>query len=340
MGKELAQYVRVRVTDLEEINLALFDFDRHNAIYYFVLNSSEEIYLRYGGRDAASAGSYLDLQSFEIALRKGLEEHREIRKQPERPKRKVEEFFAKDIVSLNREILAKNRCVECHLVADYEAVDLEKAGQLFKPRDMYRSPDIRTLGLNLNVPKGLEILEPTGVAKEAGIEPGDVISSLDQTRVLTFADLQYHLDQVDRKAKKLPLAVQRGGETVEVELTLPNEWWVTDLAHRHWSIEPQLYFESTPLNEAEKVRLSLPKEGFASRVNALSLDLMFNEAHELKVGDIITAVGGQQSDELTRDVMTHLRLRYQAGAEVELEVLREGKERKLSLKTGQLSFRK
>src|SRR6266446_1939909 len=76
LGKQLAQYVCVRITRMDDVDVALFDRDWNNAIYYFVMNADEQIYFRYGGRDSQSADTYLDLSSLELALRQGLELHR------------------------------------------------------------------------------------------------------------------------------------------------------------------------------------------------------------------------------------------------------------------------
>ena len=53
-GRLLSQYVLVRITRMDGIDLGLFDYDRHNTLYYFALNADEQIYLRYGGRAAES----------------------------------------------------------------------------------------------------------------------------------------------------------------------------------------------------------------------------------------------------------------------------------------------
>ena len=54
LGKQLSQYVCVRITRMDDVDIGLFDYDRNNAIYYFVMNADEQIYMRYGGRDSAS----------------------------------------------------------------------------------------------------------------------------------------------------------------------------------------------------------------------------------------------------------------------------------------------
>ena len=79
-GQLLSQYVCVRVPDMKGVDIGLFDYDRHNALYYFVMNADEHIYMRYGGRDETSPDAYLDLESLEIALQLGLEQHELYRK--------------------------------------------------------------------------------------------------------------------------------------------------------------------------------------------------------------------------------------------------------------------
>ncbi len=59
LGMLLSNFVRVRVTEMDDVDIGLFDRDWNNAIYYFLLNADEKIYMRYGGRDSASPGCSL-----------------------------------------------------------------------------------------------------------------------------------------------------------------------------------------------------------------------------------------------------------------------------------------
>src|SRR5262245_26488095 len=72
----MSQYVCVRITRMDGVDIGLFDYDRYNTLYFFILNADEQIYMRYGGRDADSQDSYLNLDSIELALEKGLELHK------------------------------------------------------------------------------------------------------------------------------------------------------------------------------------------------------------------------------------------------------------------------
>ena len=67
-GDLLKQYVTARIVRMNGIDIGLFDYDRYNTLYFFILNADEHIYMRYGGRDQRSPTTYLDLESLELAL--------------------------------------------------------------------------------------------------------------------------------------------------------------------------------------------------------------------------------------------------------------------------------
>ena len=75
--------------------------------------------MRYGGRDSASQDSYLNLDSLELALKKGLELHEDYQagkiKRAERPKP-----FSRENPLLVERTFARNVCVECHLIGDFQ----------------------------------------------------------------------------------------------------------------------------------------------------------------------------------------------------------------------------
>ncbi len=336
----MSHYVLARVTTLTGIDIALFDFDRHNALYYFILNAEEHIYLRYGGRDAASAMTYLNLDSLELALRQGLEQHALYEAgqlpQPAKP----EPLYPKDIRSLNEAVIKRGHCVECHLVGDYRVTEREAAGTLNKLTDMFVYPDIRTLGIALDVPKGLRVAEANRHAGEAGMKAGDVITAFNGHAVITFGDLQYRLQQVPRTASSVGLTISRDGETHSIEITLPSQWWVTDLTHRYWTVDPLVFFKAVPLTAEAKTELKLPANGFASEVTEVDIDALLEGAHDLEEGDWIVSVNGEQEDSLTQDVITHIKLRHRAGDELKLGVIRAQQEIILPLKTKRQRFRK
>ena len=340
LGKQLDQYVCVRITRLDNIDQGLFEHDRNNAIYFYALNADEQIYLRYGGRDAPSAETYLQQDSLVLALQQGLQLHRrylsgDLAKVP-RPK----PIMPRSIPLLVKRTFDNGQCVECHLVQDFQNMHKELDGTLDTLTDLYKSPDIKTLGIFLDVPLGLVVRSAKLAAIAAGMESGDRITTLNGTPVYTFADLQYRYDKVNRQATQIELTVERGDKAVKLTIDLPIRWWWTDLRFRQSSIDPRLYFEDKPLTAEDKKRLGLNPNGFASEVKYVSDFAKVMQAHELKLGDVIFAVDGVDSDPLAHTAELYLKLRKAVGSEVTLDVLRAGQRLKMPLKSSRMSFRK
>ena len=339
-GKLLNQYVCVRVTRMDDVDIALFERDWINTLYYFILNSDEQIYMRYGGRDARGPETYLDLTSIELALQKGLDLHHKYQ-QGELPKiERPKPRFPKEIPPLVERTFAKNQCVECHLIGDFDLVDREQKGTLDKVSQMYRWPDIRTLGIELDVPKGLVVKEAKDAAQVAGMKPGDLIAKLDGSAVWTYGDLQYRYDKVPRDATQVKITVDRAGKQMDFPILLRERWWLTDLRFRQLSVDPRSEFESKPLTEAEKRKYDLPASSFAAEVTRIGGFAQMLKVHELNVGDVVFAVDGVGSDALANTPELYIKLRKTAGDTVTVDVIRDGKRMKFAVRTQRMYFRK
>src|SRR5713226_1810635 len=224
---------------MDNVDIGLFDYDRNNTLYYFILNADEQIYMRYGGRDSESPDTYLDLSSIELALQQGLELHRRYQRGELKPAERPKPLYPRDIPLLVERTVGRGACVECHLIGDYQNIQREQDGALDKLTHLYRSPDIKTLGIYLDVPKGLVVKEAKGAVEAAGMKPGDRITALNGTPVWSFGDLQYYYDKVDRRSKQVRIAVARGAEQADLSVALPERWWWTDLGFRQATIDPR-----------------------------------------------------------------------------------------------------
>ena len=325
---------------MDRVNLALFDHDKYNTLYFYAMNADEQIYLRYGGRDSSGHTAYLDLDSLALALQQGLELHEKYKAGDLPAKPKPDAIYPTDFPLLMQRTLGAGRCVECHLIADFRNQQRELDGIGDRRAYMYRSPDIKRVGIRLDVPRGLIVGEASGAAAAAGVRAEDLITHIEDERVYTFGDLQYHYDRLDRDAKQVHLVVERDGEQNAVTVELPPYWWFGNLSYRQWTIEPRVYFESQPLTPAEKRALDLPEEGFASRVTEVEGIAALMGAHNLEEGDIVYSVDGEHRDEHADRVELHIKLRKQSGADVELGVIRDGERTTMPLKTARMSFRK
>ena len=340
LGKLLEQYVCVRITRMDDVDVGLFDRDWNNAVYFFALNAEEQIYFRYGGRDSASPDTYLDLHSLQAALGEGLGMHRRYLGGELKLPTRAQAFFPRQIPLLVQRTFAQRQCVECHLIGDFQNIQREQAGTLDKVTHLYRSPDIKTIGIFLDVPKGLVVKEARDAALAAGMKAGDRITALEGTAVLTFGDLQYRYDKVDRKADKIRITVDRRGSAVELTVGLPPRWWWTDLRFRQSSVDPRLDFEDRALTDEEKRKLGLPPDGFASQVKHVAELAKALKTHDLRLGDVIAAVNGVERDEQANTAELYLKLHVRAGDSAMLDVIRDGQRTKMQLNTHILSFRK
>jgi hypothetical protein len=340
LGKQLSQYVCARVVRMDDVNVGLFERDWNNAIYFFMLNADEQIYMRYGGRDSASPDTYNNMESLELALKQGLELHHKYLagewKAPEKPK----PLYPREMPLLVERTFARHACVECHLIGDFQNIQREQDGALDKPAHLYRSPDIKTIGIYLDVPKGLVVKEAKGAVAAAGMRAGDRIATWDGTPVWTFGDVQYRYDKVDRRAKELRIGVERDGRAMDVAVALPPRWWWTDLTFRQSSVDPRTDFSDRPLTGEEKAKLGLKADGFASEVKYVAEFAKMRGSHELKVADVIVAVDGVERDEFANTADLFLKLRKKAGDAAVLDVIRDGKRVQMRLQTHVLSFRK
>ena len=216
----------------------------------------------------------------------------------------------------------------------------ELDGTLDKVKHMYRWPDIRTIGIQLDVPKGLLVKAASGAAQGAGMRAGDRIAGLDGTSVWTFGDLQYYFDKVDRKAKRVTITVERDGKPADLAIALPERWWYTDIRFRQMTIDPRVFFDSRPLTVEEKTKHGFDAGGFASEVKHVDMFAEAVKSHALKVGDVVFGVDGVERDEIANTAELFIKLRKKAGDGVTLDVLRNGKRMQMTLKTYRMSFRK
>jgi hypothetical protein len=325
---------------MDDIDIGLFDYDRNNTLYFFILNADEHIYMRYGGRDSVSPDSYLNLESLEVALEQGLDLHRRYQKGEMQKAQRPKPLFPREIPLLVERTFARNNCVECHLIGDYQNLHREQDGTLDKMTHLFRSPDLKTIGIHLDVPKGLVLKAANGTAQAAGMKAGDRITALNGTPVWTFGDLQYRYDKVPRRDQQVRMTVDRAGKPIELTIPLPPRWWLTDLRFRQSSVDPRTYFESRPLSEAEKQTHGLKADGFASVVTHVSSFAEMMKSHELRAGDIVVAVNGIERDDDANTVELFIKLRTTAENTVKLDVLRDGKRLQMPLKTFRMSFRK
>ncbi len=334
------QYVCARIIRMDDVDIALFERDWNNTLYYFIMNADEHIYMRYGGRDSRGPTTYLDLDSLELTLTRGLQLHDQYKKGEIKKATPPKPAFPREIPPLVERTLARNQCVECHLIGDFQLQYREQQGKLDKVSEMYRWPDIRTIGIELDVPKGLVVKASSAAVQAAGMAPGDQLTALNGTPIYTFGDLQYRYGNLPRDSRQVGFTVEREHRSIELKVTLPERWWLSDLTFRHLSVDPRAEFETRQLSPAEKAQHNLNAESFAGQITRIGGFADMLKMHELKVGDIVASVDGQDHDDLANSPELFIKLRRKAGDSVMLDVIRDGKRLKLPVRTERMYFRK
>jgi hypothetical protein len=335
----MQRYVCVRIVRMDNVDIGLFDYDRYNTLYFFMLNADEQIYMRYGGRDT-SQDTYLSLDSLELALAKGLELHEDYKAGKLAKTKRPSPAFPKDIPLLVERTFARNNCVECHLIGDFTLQHRELEGKLDKPQDMFRPADIRAAGIYLDVPKGLVVKEAKAAVAAAGLRAGDTITSLNGTALWTFADLQQHYDKMPRSTESIDLGILREGKPQILKVQLPKLWWFSDIRYKQLTVDPRVFFETRPPTPEEIREHNLDPDGFAGVVKYVSGTAKTLKLHELEIGDIVTSVNGKTKDATANTPELFIRLYTPAGDAVELEYIRGGERAKMELKTSRIAFRK
>lgn len=319
------KFVRLRIVNMKDVDIGLFEFDFDNTFQIFVLNHKEQIYMRYGGRDDQSADSYLSTKGLVKALKKSLEMHKSWQqgqlKLPERAKRKMSQSYPNV-----KQVVRKNKCVHCHQVAEGRAVEVSKSAGFDKKRDVFIYPDPQRLGMIFDQHNNLRLKKVRDTAKSGGLKRGDVLVKLNGQWVVTFTDLQYGLHKLKPGAKAVILTIERKGKSQEVSLKLPEYWRVTNINRRAvgHKLEPFPGFWAKGLSVKEKRKLGLKKDGFASRVTKFWVNTNGKKAG-MRQGDIIYAVNGVKASPYAINVMIYIRLFHKTGESLTVQAVRGGK---------------
>lgn len=321
LAKLQEQYIRLRITNMAEVDIGVFEMDFNTTFGLFVLNHRKQVYLRYGARNDAGAETYLSFPSVTIALQRGLDHHKNWKsgdfKAAPAGKSRMSQTF------LNvRKTVRENKCVHCHQVAAGQAEEIFALVDFNKKTSPWIFPDPVKLGLGLKVDDPTIIEKAEGAAAKSGIRNGEQILRIEDRQVSTFADIQYVLHHLPRERTELSLTTNKASR----KISLPPHWRVTDLNRRSigHKMEPFPGFWGKPLTTGEKRELNLPQDSFATRATKFWVNTPGKKAG-MREGDIVTAIDGITSSPLAVNAQVYIRLNYEAGNQVTITYRRDGK---------------
>ncbi|MCF6227496.1 MAG: PDZ domain-containing protein [Planctomycetes bacterium] len=300
------------------------------------MNSNEDIYMRYGGRDDSGMDHLNNVKSLVLALKKGREIHKQDVASSWKAETRAMAFFPRDYQSIRNKTINKKECVHCHQIGSAKTELAQKQGKLDKKVDPWVYPDIRNFGVELDHNKLLDVKKTNGDAKKAGLKKGDKIAKLAGHTVYTYADLQQRLHEMAFDSKELKLTVMRKKEEVEIVIPLDDNWRVTGINRRGstHAIEPFPGFWSQELASSEKRKMGFKPEKMVARVGKFWVPNNPQPAFKagLRKDDIIVAVNGVDECAYTNHPGVYIRLNFKAGDQIELTYIRGGKKLKLKYK--------
>jgi serine protease Do len=317
------QFVRLRITNMAEVDVGLFDFDFNTTFSLFVINHEKNVYLRYGARTDEGADVMLSEPSLIKALQRGIAIHQQWKggdlDLPAPPQPLPAQSFPNV-----RNVVKKKQCVHCHQVGEGRALELIALKNFDKKTMPWVYPDPAKLGLIIDPDDGVLLSKTEGSAAAAGIKPGETITRIGDQMAHTFADVQHALHHLPYDATSVTITTNRAAR----QLALPAYWRVTDINRRSVGhrMTPFPEFWGKTMSDSEKKELGLDPIGFATRVTKFWTNTNGKKAG-MRQGDIVFSVDGKTNSPLAKNAMIYIRTHFETGDEVELKFLR-GKEKR------------
>jgi serine protease Do len=328
LDKELAElaerFVLVRVVKMRGVNLKVFDFDYDLTWMGFFLNANEKVYGRFGGRDAKSADTYLTVAGLKHAMQAALAAYR---REPDgkpaispEPPRTPEQNPAS-------QKLRSNACIHCHQVYQFQRNDLKRAGKWRQEQTWDFLPPLPdNLGFTLDPQLGsrVQAVAADSPAERAGLRRGDLLQTLNDREVHSFADVQFVLHR-HTPGKTVHATWQRGDRTLSGNIVLPDGWRKTDIAWRSfmWGLEPQASVYGKDLTAAEKKEIGLEATALAFRQGSFVPPAA--KAAGIQANDIILGIDDRKLEMTMLRFNAYVRLNYKVGDRVTYNILRDGK---------------
>lgn len=344
----LEQFVCARQVSTNGLDLSLFQFDTDQSFAVFFLNADGTIYGRFGTRSHRTEWlGDVSLEGLAKALQGALDLHADYDavqaslagKRGDAPEVASPELYPslkdKYTAELNYEGNVVQSCIHCHQVGDAQREFYWHANRPIPDRILWPYPHPKSVGLVMDPNEMATITEvlPASPAAAAGLRSGDAIESFAGQPMLSIADVQWVLHNVDPTGGDLPLTVQRNGRARDLTLTLSEDWRrAGDLSWRvtTWGLRRiaagGLVLETLP-DDARRER-NLPADAMALRVkgagrygaHATARNTGFREE------DVIIEFDGRRDLMSEQELLTYVVTSRKPGDSVPVTVLRGRRE--------------
>lgn len=349
----LEKFIRVRVVATNGLDLSLFQFDYDQSFAAFMMNADGTIYGRYGTRSHRTYWSDdVSIEGLAHALQGALELHAHYPANKEKlaaktgPKpqfpspEQYPQFRERYTSKLNYESKVVQSCIHCHQVGDAQRELQRKQQGTIAEATLFSYPHPKSLGLILDPSRKASVLRVVdgSPAQEAGFAAGDKILELGGQPLLSIADVQWVLHQTPAEGGSVPALVQRGQDTLRLNLRLPAGWrrrddisWRTSTWGLRRMVLGGILLEQ--LSAEDRQKLALPEKGLALRVKYLGQSGPHGAAKRegFKQGDVIVAFDDRTDLERETDLIAQAMRNHKVGDQVAVKVHRDGGDLTLKL---------
>ncbi len=348
----LEQFVCVRIVGTNGLDLDTFQYDTDQSFALFMLNADKTIYGRFGTRshrtdwigDVSLDGMARALEGA-LALHEHYPDNRALLAgktgqpiefaSPEKYPALRDEYT--DRLNYSGDVVES--CIHCHQIGEARRDFYWNQSQPIPEQILFPYPHPKSVGLILDPDQRATVKDVTAgsPAAASGLLPGDEITLMDGQPLLSMADVQWVLHHVPATGGTVALSIRRGDKVLSDQLELGPGWrQADDTSWRatSWGMRAIATggLSLKPLNDDEKQALGI--EGtMALRVTHVGQYDKHAAAKRagFQVDDILISYDGRTDLQRESDVFAHVGRNHKRGDEVDVEILRDGKRRRLSL---------
>lgn len=355
LQKLMKEFVLVRLTAANGLDLSLFEFDTDQSFSVFFFNGDRTLYGRYGTRSHRSEWEQdVSVEGLGEALEGALELHRHYPanrsslagKQAGEPLFATPARFPSLAEKYSEQIefdgnVVRN-CIHCHMIGDAAREHHRRESGRIPEQLLFSHPHPKSLGLILD-PAQKAVVRQTlagSPAANAGLLPGDSIQSLGGQPILSIADVQWVLHQSPPGGGTLQASVARDGAPLEIRLELPAGWRTRDdLSWRasSWPLRQKGLggMLLVPASGDDRRRLGLADTEMALTVQHVGAFPPHDRAKRAGVqkGDILVEYDGRRDLLRETDLLVHAIHGVAAGETVALRFFRGDSEIRVDIAT-------
>jgi hypothetical protein len=351
---QLDQFVCVRIPQGNHLDLSQFQFDYDMSFAVMYLHHDGTILGRFGTRTGVNneaedmhLDGFAESMQRAAAIYKDFDKHRAVLAAKKGPPSSVpvpEEFPSlkgKYSDRIDYEANTAKSCVHCHQIREAQRLIHRAKGEPIPDPLMFPWPSLSVLGLKADPKTATTIasVEPNSIAAKAGIQPGDVLMTMNGQPLVAVADIQWVLQQAGDAAKiDVGVARQRTFRAFQVTLDLPSGWRRAsniDWRATSWDLRRMAFggMKLDPLPEGERAQAKIPAGQLALKVRHVGQygDHARAKQAGIQQGDIIVSYDGRTDFTTESQLLAYGMQQKKPGDKVEIGVVRNGAKKTMTV---------